>query len=55
MTEPSVHFVKLARLLGVGLDEPTLKLCLKLLDEDASPQELSHSIARILSEVNTLR
>lgn len=55
MAEPSVHFAELARLLGVALDEPTLRLCLKLLDEGASPQELSHSIARILSEVNTLR
>lgn len=44
----------LARLLNVNIEESTLQLCIKLIDEGVDPKALSSSIVRILKETDSV-
>lgn len=45
----------LARLLNIGeIDDSTLQLCIKLLDEGVDPQVLALSIQKIKSETRSI-
>lgn len=53
-SNPTSHISELARLLNVNIDDSTLHLCIKLIDEGVDPKVLSSSLVRILKETNSV-
>lgn len=52
--DPRTLIVELATLLNVKIDEPTLLLCIKLIDEGVDPKALAQCILNIKKETNSI-
>lgn len=52
---PNELIAELAKLLDIKeIDEPTLQLCIKLIDEGVDPQALAESILKINKETRSV-
>lgn len=49
---PNSLMIDLAKLLNVNIDETTLQLCIKLLDQGVDPLQLADSINKVNNETS---